>query len=40
MSSYATKKKLKHATDVDISELAAKKDVIALKAQAEKTRRL
>ena len=40
LSSYATKKKLKHATDVDISELAAKKDVIALKAQAEKTRRL
>ena len=36
MSNYATKKELNHATGVDTSDLAAKKDFIALKAQVEK----
>ena len=33
---YATKKKLNHATGVDTSDLAAKKDFIALKADVVK----
>ena len=36
LSNYATKKELYHATGVDISNLAAKKDFIALKAEVEK----
>ena len=36
MSNYATKKELNHATGVDTSDLAAKKDFIALKAEVEK----
>ena len=36
LSSYTTKKKLNHVTDVDTSDLTAKKDFIALKAEAEK----
>ena len=35
LSNYATKKKLDHATDVDTSDLAAKKD-IALEAEVDK----
>ena len=31
MSNYATKKELKHATGVDTTDVAAKKDFIALK---------
>ena len=36
MSNYATKKELNHATGVDTSDLAAKKDFITLKAEVEK----
>ena len=35
LSNYATKKKLDHATDVDTSDLAAKKD-ITLEAEVDK----
>ena len=33
---HITKKELDHATDVDTSDVAAKKDFIALKAEVEK----
>ena len=36
MINYATKKELDHAKRVDISDLAAKKDFIALKAEVDK----
>ena len=36
MSNYATKKELKHATCTDTSDLAAKRDFIALKAEVYK----
>ena len=36
LSNYATKKELEHATDIDTSELAAKKDFNALKAEVDK----
>ena len=36
MTNYAIKKELKHATDVDKSGLAAKKDFTALKVEADK----
>ena len=36
MSNYATKKKLEHATGIDTSDLAAKKDFIVLKAEVDK----
>ena len=36
MSHYATKIELAHATDIDTSDLAAKKDFIALKAEIAK----
>ena len=36
LPNFATKKKLKHATGVDIFELATKKDFIALKAEVYK----
>ena len=36
MSHYATKKELEHATGIDTSDLAAKKDFIALKAEVDK----
>ena len=36
LSNYATKKELDHATGVDTFELTAKKDFIALKAEADK----
>ena len=36
LSNYATKKELDHATGVDISDLAAKKDFIALKGEVDK----
>ena len=36
LPNYATKKELDHATGVDISDLAAKKIFIALKAEVEK----
>ena len=36
MSNYATKKKLDHATVVDTSDLAAKNDFIASKAEVDK----
>ena len=35
-SNYATKKELDHATGIDTSDLAAKKDFAALKAEIEK----
>ena len=35
-SKYATKKELDHATAVDTSDLVAKKDFIALKAEVDK----
>ena len=35
MSNYATNKKLDHAAGIDISDLAAKKDFIALKAEVD-----
>ena len=36
MSNYTTKKELDHATGADTSDLAAKKDFIALKAEVDK----
>ena len=36
MSNYATKKELEHATGINTSDLAAKKDFIALKAEVDK----
>ena len=36
LSNFASKKELEHATGVDTSNLAAKKDVIALKAAVDK----
>ena len=36
LSNYGTKKELDHATYVDTSDLAAKKDFIALKAEFDK----
>ena len=36
LSNYATKKELGHANGIDTSDLAAKKDFIALKAEADK----
>ena len=36
LSNYVTKKELDHATGVDTSDLAAKKDFIALKAEVDK----
>ena len=36
-SNYATTKELDHATGVDTSDLAAKKDFISLKAEVDKT---
>ena len=36
MSNYATKKELKHATRTDTSDLAAKRDFIALEAEVYK----
>ena len=36
MSNYATKKELEHATDIDTSDIATKKDFISLKAEVEK----
>ena len=36
LSSYSTKRELDHATDVDISDLAAKKDFIALNSKVGK----
>ena len=35
MSNYATKKELEHATGIDASDLVAKKDFIALKAEVD-----
>ena len=35
-SNYATKRKLEHATGIDASDLAAKKDFIALKDEFDK----
>ena len=37
LSDYATKKELENATDLDTSDLAAKKDFIALKAEVDKS---
>ena len=36
LSNYATKKELEHATGIHTSDLAAKKDFIALKAEVDK----
>ena len=36
ISNHATKKEIDHATDVDTSDLAAKKYFIALKAEVDK----
>ena len=36
MSDYPTKKELEHATGIDTSDLAAKKDSISLKAEVDK----
>ena len=36
LSNYATKKELEHATGIDTSDLAAKKDFITLKAEVGK----
>ena len=36
LSNYATKKELEHTTGIDTSDLAAKKDFIALKAEVDK----
>ena len=36
LSNYATKIELEHATDADTSDLAAKKDFTALKAEFDK----
>ena len=38
LPNYATKEELEHATGVDTSDLAAKKDFIALKTEIDKTR--
>ena len=38
LSNYATKKELDHATSIDTSDLAAKKDFFALKAEFDKFR--
>ena len=35
VANYATKTQLEHATGIDISDLAAKKDFIALKAEVD-----
>ena len=35
-SNYAAKKEVEHATGIDISDLSAKKDFIALKAEVDK----
>ena len=35
LSKYASKKELEHATSIDTSDLAAKKDLIALKAEVD-----
>ena len=35
LSNYATKKELEHTTGIDTSDLAAKKDFIALKAEVD-----
>ena len=35
LSNYATKREFDHATGVDISDLAAKKDCIALQAEVD-----
>ena len=37
LSDYATKKELENATDLDTSDLAAKKDFNALKAEVDKS---
>ena len=36
LSNYATNKELEHTTETDTSDLTAKKDVIALKAEVDK----
>ena len=36
LSNYANKKELKHAAGIDISDLAATKDFISLKAEVDK----
>ena len=36
LTNCATKKELEHATGIDISDLATKKDFIALKAEVDK----
>ena len=36
LSNYTTKKELEHATGIDTSDLAAKKDFMALKAEVGK----
>ena len=36
LSNYAAKKEVEHATGIDISDLSAKKDFIALKAEVDK----
>ena len=36
LSNYATKKELGHANGIDTSDMAAKKDFIALKAEVDK----
>ena len=36
LSNYSTKKELQHATGIDTSDLAAKKDFIALKPEVDK----
>ena len=36
LSNYATKKELENATGIDTSDLAAKEDFIALKAEVDK----
>ena len=36
MSKYATKKELEHGTGVDTSDLAAKKDSVALETEVDK----
>ena len=36
LSNYATKSDLKNATSIDISKLAAKSDLVSLKAEVDK----
>ena len=36
LTNYATKNELQHATDIDTSDLAARKDFIALKSEVDK----